>query len=446
MIDGRVKRLQRQIRQLKKENENFREENICLKTENQALKKKLAEYEKSSPSKKITYKASTTQKRPGRRSGHKGTSRKIPEHIDAAVDITLESCPHCGTPLGTPVEEWVRYVEDIEPPKPRVTQYRINRYYCPTCRKNVSVHPPEVIPRCMLGIKVMLLVVYQRYALHLPYNKIRDNLEQCFGINTTDTTLVNAVKLISSYYREEFLRIKHQLKENPYVHIDETGWRINGVNHWLWTFITETAVIFKIDKRRSSQVPREVLGDEYDGVVISDFYTAYDKLPGKKQKCLVHLLRDTKKVSGKNASTQRFHLRIKRFVQDAACFSKENPSLSERKSAYKRFYKRLERIIEEPHTDPDCLRLVKRLKKHRDSLLTFLEEDIDYHNNTAERALRSSVVMRKITGGNRSRVGADTHEILMSMCENSKLHNENFLEESTHFMRTQLKKRVASKS
>jgi transposase len=451
MINGRVKRLQRQIRQLKRENDTLREENICLKKENQALKEKIAHGEKSSSrqARKNTYRESThrNQKKPGRRRGHRGTSRKIPQHYDQTVEVTLPSCPHCGTPLGTPVEERVRYVEDIEPPRPRVTRYRISRYYCPTCKKNVSSSPPDFIPHCMLGIKVMLFVVYQRYALHLPYNKIRDNLEHCFGIKTTDATLFNAVKLISFYYRGEFLKIKHQLRSCPSVHIDETGWRINGVNHWLWTFISDSAAIFTIDKRRSGKVPREVLGDDYQGVVISDFYSAYSTLPYKKQKCLIHLLRETKKVSSKNVQTKRFHRRIKRFVHDAARFIEEDPSPPERKDAYTRFYRRLERIMKEPYTDPDCLRLVKRLKKHRNSLLTFLEvESVDYHNNTAERALRSSVVMRKITGGNRSQTGADTHEILMSMCETCKMHNENFLEESTRFMRTQLKKGVTSET
>ena len=297
----------------------------------------------------------------------------------------------------------------------------------------------------MLGIKVMLFVVYQRYALHLPYNKIRDNLEHCFGIKTTEATLINAVQLISSYYRKEFHAIKEQLKLNRYVHIDETGWRINGVNHWLWTFISDTAVLFKIDRRRSGAVPREMLGDEYEGIVLSDFCSAYNTLPYKKQKCLVHLLRETKKIAEKNEQTQKFHRRIKRFVRDAAQFV-EDHSLSERKSAYPRFFKRLERIIKGPYTDPDCQRLIKRLKKHRESLLTFLEEDIDYHNNTAERALRSSVVMRKITGGNRSQEGAHTHEILMSIYETCKMHNENFLKESEQFMRNRLKKGVTSES
>ncbi|MGC1122525.1 MAG: IS66 family transposase zinc-finger binding domain-containing protein [Candidatus Methanofastidiosia archaeon] len=150
------------------------------------MKEKIAHGEESSSreAKKNTYRASThrNQKKPGRRRGHRGTSRKIPQHYDATVEVTLPSCPHCGTPLGTPVEERVRYVEDIEPPRPRVTRYRISRYYCPTCKKNVSSNPPDFIPHCMLGIKVMLFVVYQRYALHLPYNKIRDNLEHCFGI------------------------------------------------------------------------------------------------------------------------------------------------------------------------------------------------------------------------------------------------------------------------
>lgn len=459
---GTVRRLRRQNKKLKKENERLKTENTFLqgkyeeivaenerlREENDALKQKIGELEEGiNPKKKSTFKKNCTSqsKKPGRTPGFKGTSRKIPSHVDEVQDVTLAVCPHCGTAVKE-VEVLKRYVEDIKPPKSYVREYRIHRYYCSTCKQIVSAKVLDVIPHCMLGISVMLFVVYQRYGLHLPYNKIRENLYNCFGIETTDATLYNAVKLISEYYREEFEKIKQKLRKVRFVHTDETGWRINGINHWLWTFITEKAAFYTIDKRRSSEVPKEILGKDFDGVVIADFYTAYDKLSCKQQKCLVHLLRETKKISERSTEARRFHKRITRFVRDAARFKEENPS-SDLPKAFKRFEKRLTRIIREPYTDPDCVRLVKRLKKHKNSLLTFLEvEAVDYHNNTAERALRSSVVMRKITGGNRSRTGADTHEILMSILESHKLRNENFLEKSAQFMKNQLKQEVTSKS
>jgi transposase-like protein len=105
----------------------------------------------------------------------------------------------------------------------------------------------------------------------------------CFGLKTTNGTLCNAVKLVSKYYKKEFENIKNHIKKAKAVYVDETGWRIKGVNHWLWVFVTKNEAFFKIDKRRSSEVPKEVLGEKFIGVLISDFYSAYHtKLPFKK--------------------------------------------------------------------------------------------------------------------------------------------------------------------
>lgn len=250
----------------------------------------------------------------------------------------------------------------------------------------------------------------------------------------------NNTKLLSQYYREEFEEVKRQIREAEVVNADETGWRINGINHWLWTFITKNAVLFKVDKRRSSDVPKEVLGEDFAGVLISDFYSAYHtKLPYRKQKCLVHFLRDSQKVSQNSAEAEKFHKGIKRLVRDAAKF-KENSPQQEIAKAKKRFQRRLDKIIAEKYSD--CIRLAKRLNQHRDSMFTFLEvESVDYHNNRAERAIRPNVIIRKISSGNKSRNGADAHETLMSVLETHKLRNENFLEEGAKFMRKQLAQR-----
>ncbi|MGD2251259.1 MAG: IS66 family transposase, partial [Candidatus Methanofastidiosia archaeon] len=410
---------------------------------NETLKEKITELKEGKKKKKIyptTPKKSGTKKKPGRKPGFKGTSRKKPDHIDDVVEATCDACPHCGSVLGTSVEVTERYVEDITPPKSHVTKYKTHRYFCSHCNEMVSATPVEVIPNCRLGLNVTLIAAYLRCGLHLPFEKIRENFEICFGIKTTKTTIYNHIKLLASYYKEEFEAIKERLKESKAVYVDETGWKINGVNHWLWTFVTECAVLFTIDKRRSSDVPKEILGDDFDGVIISDFYSAYHtKLPYKKQKCLVHFLRDAGEISQNTAEAKRFYRRMKRFIKDAAKFKEGHDPQKDIIKAKKRFQRRLDRIIGESYTDPDCKRLVKRLKQHRGSLLTFLEvKSVEYHNNTAERALRPLVVQRKISSGNKTESGAETQEIMTSIHGTYKLRNENFLEEAGKFMRNQL--------
>ena len=155
---------------------------------------------------------------------------------------------------------------------------------------------------------------------------------------------------------------------------------------------------------------KEVLGD-FDGVLtmnpqnlleisraalISDFFSAYNKLPYQKQKCLVHLLRESHSISRNSVEAKHFHKKIKRFVKDASKFKKENHPQHEIAKAKKRFQRKLKKIIAGPYTDCDCIKLAKRLNQHYDSLLTFLEvESVDCNNNKAERIIRSSVVIKK---------------------------------------------------
>lgn len=458
-----VMKLQRQIKELQRKNEAligavtfFKEEyerltveNIHLLMEIETLKERIKNPKggKKKKTNSPTPQPSKKKKKRGRKPGSKGTSRKVPDHVDEVIDLTLDACPHCGSPFEKSYGKRVRYKEDIPMVKPHVIKYIIHQYYCPHCKRSASETPDDIIPHCRLGINVMLLTVFQKYGLHLSYDNIRKNLELYFGMKITTATLCNAVRLISHYYKEEFDDIKSQIKEAKAVYTDETGWRIKGVSHWLWTFVTKNAALFKIDKRRSSDVPKEVLGEDFEGVFISDFYSAYHtKLPYKKQKCLVHLLRDTRNISQNNAETKKFHKQIKRFVHDAARFKEKNSPPEEIAKAKKRFQRRLLKIITGPYTDADCIRLAKRLTQHFGSLLTFLEEDCDFHNNRAENALRSSVIARKISFGNNSRRGADNHEILMTIFTTCTLQNKNFLKESTQFMKRQLRQAATSQN
>ena len=173
-----------------------------------------------------------------------------------------------------------------------------------------------------------------------PMIKSVEIFQICFGLKITNGALCNAVKLVSKYYKKEYENIKEHIKKAKAVYVDETGWRIKGINHWLWVFVTKNEALFKVDKRRSSEVPKEVLGEDFIGVLISDFYSAYHtKLPYKKQKCLVHLLRDCFDISHNNEETKKFFEDIKQFIKDAAKFKETNPPQEEIAKAKKKISK-----------------------------------------------------------------------------------------------------------
>ena len=421
--------------------ETLTAENIHLWMENQTLKYGTADLKGKKSEKKVTIKPNTSgkKKKRGKKKGSKGTSRRIPDHVDEVVDIILPFCPDCGNPLGKPFEVTKRYIEDIIPSTPHVTQVNTGRYYCTCCKKPVSAQSHDALPKCRLGLNVTFLAAYMKYELHLPLAKIRKNLELCFGLKTTATTIYRHIKLLSEHYKGEYDRIKGYIRESEALNVDETGWRIKGVNNWLWAFTKEDAAFFKIDRRRSGDVPLEVLGEDFKGVITTDFYSAYNRLLCRQQKCWVHLVRAVKKFAHHNEETKKFYKALKQLMKEMALFKETNPSQKKIAKAKKRYQRRLNRIMNKSYTDPDCIRIAKRLKKHKDRMLTFLDvPSVEYHNNAAERIIRAFVVMRKISAGNDSRQGADTHEIMMTVIVTHTLRGESFLKEGAHFIRQQI--------
>ena len=432
------------IRQLEREIKDLKEENRQLKRLVKELQSRL-ENKASGPSFVRPDKKKRRGKRLGGKPGHKGYSRPIPDHVDEEVDLSFEHCPDCGKKLSKTQDTFSHYVEDIKMPRAYVKKYNIHRRYCSRCKKMVSPQPLDVLPKCRFGLRLMLLVCFQKYGLHLPFNKIAFELETYFDITVSDSELCLMVQKIAELFGPRFGELKREMQHLKVKYVDETGWRINGENHWLWAFIAEKEAIalYKIDKSRGSKVPRKVLGKRHDGITVSDFFSAYNRFGGKQQKSWVHLLRETSKLSKKKSTSEemkQFHKRIKRLYRDAVRFKEKKPPPEEVEHGMKRFLRRLDKISKKSYSDEDCQRLAKRLKKHRENMFRFLTvEELRPDNNTAEQGIRPNVVIRKISGGNRSQKGAHAHEVMMSMIETYKRRDQNFFEEGISYIQDQLR-------
>jgi len=212
-------------------------------------------------------------------------------------------------------------------------------------------------------------------------------------------------------------------------HVDETGWRNEGVNHWLWCFASLGAVIYVIDRSRGSQVVTSVLGKKYNGVLISDFLKSYNPIESLKQRCLVHLLRLIKKwqvyfVDDRKRS--RYFAELKQLIKDISALSEKMSRkmprnfIERRADLTARLRRKLNRRLDHPKAD----RFLRTLEQNMDELVTCLEfKEVCAHNNWAERLLRGNVIMRKITFGNRSDNGIRNHEVIMSLIETARLNN-----------------------
>ncbi len=206
---------------------------------------------------------------------------------------------------------------------------------------------------------------------------------------------------------------------------------MDGTTHWLWKFSNKKVCISHIDKSRGQKAVEDVLGKKYDGVIISDFLSAYNKITTKaKQRCLVHILRDLKKVIEywhDDRQVLGYCKHLKGIFEDAIELHKEYKD----KKWDDRFYRKRNLLTEElqdfsfPNPNKRILkRFAKRLNRHKDELFTFLyEKGIDYHNNHIEQQIRPDVIFRKITFGNRSIKGAENHSVITSILQTAKLNN-----------------------
>ena len=359
---------------------------------------------------------------------HEPNNRPIPKHIDETKKLSLKRCPECNGKLSKPIRVRKRYTEDIRQPEPYNTEYHIPYYYCRKCKRQVSPKPADAIPKCRFGIKLMLLTTYLRYGMLMPLNKISNLLKACYGISISEGCIVDSLSRFAEYAGSEFERIKQKVRELAVVNIDETGWRINGRNVWLWDFIGEELALLLIRNSRGKDVLSEVIGDDYNGVVVSDCLYTYRNLACRQQKCWAHVLRRTKSIGNKEGVL--LHRRLKRMVElgKSGKFSESH------------MLKMLDKVLGIKYADYRCTAVINTLRKDREHWFTYVSVPaLSSNNNAAEIGLRQSVVMRKITGGNRSEKGARNHEVIMSVMQTWNKEGRDFFEEAYKIVQENLR-------
>lgn len=372
-------------------------------------------------------------KKPGRKLGHEGITRQIPEHINEVIEQELNECPHCTHQLNKSIEVTEHIQEDIIPATVKVTKFKKHRYWCECCQKVVTApyHETEV-PNGYLGSNVLIQAVILKYHHCLPYNKISQLIEQLTGMKVSAGALAQSLQRISQWLKIEHKVILEAIRGSPTVHIDETGWRLDGKNHWLWAFINKKLAYYTIDRSRGRKVVKKILPDNYDGIIISDFYGVYFNLPYKRQKCLVHLLRELHQCSKRDQSAayQRAYKKIKRIINDAVKLSKLKDHLTKRvyERRCRRIKIRLFNVMCGNYRNKNLIRISKRFSKYWLDMLTFLKEDVDWNNNLAERMIRPNVIYRNRSFGNRSENGAKAHSTLMSIIQSLILQDQDIFE------------------
>ncbi|HRS72765.1 MAG TPA: IS66 family transposase [Anaerohalosphaeraceae bacterium] len=362
------------------------------------------------------------RKRPGRKKGHAGVRRGRPERIDRTVEHRAEYCPDCGGSLKRCSQSRDRYVEDV-PVEVRVETVRhvIHRDWCPACRKAVEPVVTDALPNSTIGNGIVVLSAWLHYALGNTISQILSVFNFHLQFQMSAGGLVQMWHRLADILLTWYEEIAEDIQKAGVLHGDETGWRVNGTTHWLWCFTSKTATIFTIERSRAGPVVLEFIKDCFDGVLVSDFWYAYNVLACAKQKCLVHLLRELERVwkyKDHGGDWPAFSQKLKRLMRDAIRLrkSKDDQETAIYQRRCERLEKRLRLILEHGWSNKEAKRLLKRLIRHQDELLTFLyHANVPFENNFGERSIRGAVIMRKNSFNNRSEKGASTQSVLMSV-------------------------------
>ena len=388
------------------------------------------------------------RRKPGRRVGHAAALRPMPAKIDVHQEVPAPldasgqpSCPHCNTQLSG-VKRHRRIVEDLVPAQVITSCYHTTSGYCPSCRRQVETRaeeqpPPADLPHGQLGLNALATAAVMRVCYRLPLRQITRLFAQVPGLKLSPAAVVKQLRRLSRWLEGQYERLKLALRAAGVVHADETGWRTDGRNHYLWTLTNATHTLYHVDRSRSGKVIVGLLGKSFGhqggGKLVSDFYSAYDRVGGRQQKCLAHLLRELRDTTAKRPPLKGhpFFRRCKRLVREMLELKRRRNQLRARDYRHRvgLLERRLGRLKDQSWDDADANRLAKRLHKHRQQLTTFLHEaEVDGTNNAAEGALRPAVVMRKITGGSRSSQGARAWSILASVMRTAEQQGRDVLD------------------
>ena len=373
----------------------------------------------------VFQKATTTarrRKKAGAKVGHAGARRATPERIDHRQEHRAKVCPDCGGPLNRCAETRTRYTEDIPVIRAEVTEHTIHRDWCSQCQKKVEPPIIDALPGSTLGLRVLVLSAWLHYSLGNTLSQIVEVFNFHLQLKITTGGLMQMWSRLQELLFEWYEQLHQEALKSAVLHADETGWRVDGKTHWLWCFGNSDCTFYLIDKTRGSPALARFFTAEFEGTLVTDFWSAYHAVAcADRQMCLVHLLREleqTVQYKQPGEGWSAFEKKLRRLLGDAIRLWKSHDDLDEatRHSRRDRLDDRLEDLITTDWNEPHAKRLIKRLRRHQDELFTFLDRDgVPFDNNHAERSIRPAVIIRKNSYGNRSDHGADCQAVLMSL-------------------------------
>ena len=415
-LQAEVKHLRERVEFLEQENCRLREE---LEKAQQQMARQAAPFRREER-KKI---APDKHKPPGRKPGHPGSYRKEPDHMDEIIELPLVRCPRCSGPL-MDIERMEQIIEEILPVRPHVVKVITYHAQCPRCGPVETSHPLQTsygqgAAKVQLGPRALALSACLNKVHGLTMRKTCKVLEDLCGLRLTAGGLSHALLRIAGRVKGVYEDMVDTIRGSPAVFADETSWWVGGPGYWLWVFTTAEQTVYRVDSSRGSKVVRDILGDDFGGMLVSDCLSSYDPAECAKHKCLAHHLRAISKAMTLPGTTDHAYLlEWNRFFHGVIALYHLREVIGREDFMAKR--RAMERwcdaLLSRPVGQSGDVSVRNRLLKQRPHLLGCLYEPAaEPTNNRAERALRPAVIARKISCGNKTERGRDGWQILSSI-------------------------------
>jgi len=362
--------------------------------------------------------AGQDKRKRGGQPGHPRHERALfpQDQVEHFFDHPLDGCPCCGGPLSRNAE-LVRIIQqvDVEPAKLTIEEHTFPEYWCARCEQPCRAPlPGHIAAGGLVGPRLTALIAYLKGFCHASYSTIRTFLTDVVGLTISRGQLKKVIRKVSLALDEPYEELLQTLPDEPRLNVDETGHKDNGKRMWTWCFRASIYTLFKIDPHRSADVLIEVLGEEFNGVLGCDCFSAYRRYMREVgvvvQFCLAHLIRDVKflmQLPGQKV--QAYGTRLCEALRTLFGVFHQREQMPAAQ-----FQRRLEAardgVLRAGSTDvPDnrqAQAMAKRLQTHGKSYFTFVTTPgVEPTNNLAEQAIRFVVIDRHITQGTRSADG-----------------------------------------
>lgn len=368
----------------------------------------------------------------GRRKGRPGVARALAAHPDRIFEAYAESCPHCRhalSPADQPQAHAYDHVE-LPPIAPVITRVHRHRGICPCCRRGFSAAvPADLAPGSPFGPGLCALIVHLHVTQAISFERLVRLLSEVFGVAISEGAIANILARAEPALSRAAEQIAETVRLSPVIASDETSARVCGRTWWQWVLLSSTAVYHVIADTRAARVVTDFLAGARPQVWVADRYAAQAGHGQCRQVCLAHLLRDAQYAI--DGGDTVFAPAFKALLLRAVAIGRRRPELKDTTLKHYRadLDRRLDRLLVRMPDARAARKLWRAMRRDRADLFRFVtRRDVPYTNNACERALRPSVIFRKVTGCFRSTTGAKSYAAAVSVIATGRLAGKSALQ------------------